>query len=260
MLKAFIDDSWDGSRRVAVTAGCYIGNYSEWRKLREAWHKELKRADIEFFHSADYYGMWGEFKQFRDPVKYPKGKEVASRIRNRLFQIISTTLISGMAITMSLAVYEEVMATEPYAKEILPSKDHASRVVIQELFALCSQELARDWPGKKVAFIYNQSDEYPTVAEIFLRYKQSNLSDAKFMENIVPLDDRNHPQLQAADAMAHLAQERYIEWLNNPGPESLKSDLNERIKRLRVHTLAEVTRERLVAIIKQEQKWRGTTI
>lgn len=259
MLKAFIDDSWDGSREVAVTAACYIGNYSEWRKLREAWHKELKRTDIEFFRSADYYGMWGEFKKFRDPVN-PKGKEAASRIRNRLFQIISTSLISGMAITMPLAVYEGIMATVPYAKEMLPPKDHASKVVIQELFALCSQELARDWPGKKVAFICNQSAEYPAIREIFLRYKQLNPTDAKYMKNIIPLDDRKHPQLQAADAMAHLAQERYIEWLNDPRPESLKPDLNDRIKRLRVYTLAEVTRERLVAIIKQEQKWRGPTI
>ena len=262
MLRAFIDDSWDGRREVAVTAGCYIGYYSEWRKLRDAWRKRLKADGLEYFRSTEYYSLQGEFLRFRDPVRFPKptGAEAASRLRSDLFQIISQTNIGGMAVSMPLAMYEEVRATEPHAEKILPPKDHAFKVIIQELFSFCTEEITNYWRDEKVAFICDDSSEYPMIAEIFLGYKKLNPEYARFMETIAPLDDKKHPQLQAADVMAYLAKERYIEWLNDPRPESSKPDLNSRIVDLRVHSLAHVSRERLVAGVRHEAKRRGMVI
>ena len=259
MLRAYIDDSWDGDRKVAVTAGCYIGRYSDWIKLRDRWKKKLKRSEIAFFHSTEFYSLRGEFEKFRDPVKYPKpkGREAANEIRKDLFQIISSTQIAGMAVSIPIDAYCDVLANEPCADKILPPKDHAFKIVIQELFGFCAQEIEKRSPREKVAFVYDQSDEFPAIAEIFLRYKELNPGYGKYLETIVPLDDKKYPQLQAADIMAHLAKERYTEWLSGQRPESSRPDLESRMKELRVQDFACVSKERLRRIVQLEAARRG---
>ncbi len=259
MLRAYIDDSWDGDRQIAVTAGCYIGRYSDWTKLRDRWKKRLRRGGIEFFHSTEFYSLRGEFEKFRDPVKYPKpsGRDAADDIRRDLFSIISSTQIAGMAVSIPIDAYCDVRANEPHADKILPPKDHAFKVVIQELFGFCAEEIEKRSPHEKVAFVCDQSDEYPAIADIFLRYKELNPFYAKYLETIVPLDDKKYPQLQAADIMAHLAKERYTEWLLDQRPESSKPDLESRLKELRVQGFAHVSRERLRGMVQHEAARRG---
>jgi len=259
LLRTFIDDSWDQTREFAVTAGAYVGYSDQWRKLRDAWKKRLKQAGIRYFRSTEYYSLQGEFLKFRDPVQYPKpkGGEAAKTLRSDLFDIIKRAGVEGFAVSLPIAIYNDVLSTEPYANRILPPKDHAFVVAIQELFSLVVRSVAEDLPGQRISFICDDSSEYSKIASVYYTFKQLNPGYAKYMETIIALDDKKHPQLQAADVMAHLAKERYKEFHQDQKPDSENQDLNDRIKDLSVYRLAYVNRERLVAIVQHEAKRRG---
>jgi hypothetical protein len=94
----------------------------------------------------------------------------------------------------------------------------------------------------------------------YFSLRKLNQSYTSIMETIAPLDDKKYPQLQAADVMAHMAKERYLEWTVDPQPESAKPDLNSRLRDLGVNELYSVPRERLVAALKHEVNRRGLSV
>ncbi|MGB8769342.1 MAG: DUF3800 domain-containing protein [Candidatus Korobacteraceae bacterium] len=257
LLKAYIDDSWDGSREVVTVAGAYLAYPKQWNPLRDAWRKALKRGGINFFHSTEYYSLRGEFLQFRDPVKYPKpaGSDAAKAIRAELFKIIQKSKIAGFAVALPIGVYEDVLRDEPYAAEILPPKDQAFKIAVQELFALLARTLIEKKWAKRIAFVYDRSDEFPAIYSVFQGFTRLNPTFANYMTTIVPLDDKRYPQLQAADVMAHMGRERYTEWLNDTSQS--KPELQSRLADLGVARLVHVTHDRLVALVRHEAKRRG---
>ena len=256
VLHTYIDDSWDGERERAVVAGCYLGEKRQWSQLAWDWKLRLK-GEIKYFRSTEYYSLRGEFEKFRDPVAYPKpkGSDAARQLRQRLFELIKFSGMAGMAVCVPLDLYEQIRGNERHADKIL-AKD-AFIYAIQELFSLCAETVQSEFPTSRVAFVCDDSDTYPAIAQAYREYKELNPRHARVMETIVPLDDKTHPQLQAADVMAHLARERYMEWLTDPHSGPKKLDLESRLNDLRVFQIRHASRDRLMGVLEVERKRRG---
>ena len=74
------------------------------------------------------------------------------------------------------------------------------------------------------------------------------------MSGFRALDDKQHPPLQMADALANFTQEKGIEWLQN-GRQTLTSELP-----FNVYHLGIWTEEYMLGLLKHELRRRGKPI
>ncbi len=81
------------------------------------------------------------------------------------------------------------------------------------------EELGRN---HTVTFAYDDGDNYDRLRNLFRDYKAKNPKNARRMADFVPLDDKKHPTIQAADMAASVTQRFAVEWAENPNEATLK--------------------------------------
>src|ERR1035437_10304156 len=85
LLRTYIDDSKDETQQKYFTAAALVGSHDEWGHFNREWKRVLRISPrIKYFHAKEWRGLDGEFRQFRDPDKWPrpKGGEAADEKRN----------------------------------------------------------------------------------------------------------------------------------------------------------------------------------
>lgn len=251
-----IDDSADGTAERAVVAGAFVGFYHQWSKLRDAWRKRLKRDGVEYFHTTDLYMLDGPFRVYRDKNKYPPpaGKEAADSLLNDLEEIIHRTQVMGVAVCIDMKAYREIRNTEPHADKILPQD--AFKMALQTLCGLCAEIVRDNFPDKpSVEFLFDDSSSSSQLVEAYHDYKKDYPRLAAFMGQLKPMDDRKFVPLQAADLMAHLSKNRFVDWLSDPERKQFTPDegLGLRLKKLNVHTIAVCDKGYIMAMVKDRR-------
>jgi hypothetical protein len=219
LIKVYIDDSADGKQEKVIAAGAFSGDYRQWMKLVSPWKRRLKRAGMKYFRATEYYSLRGEFEHFRDPVKYPipKGSEAARALRDDLDHIIKTSKIIGIAHCIPLAVYKEVRENEPHGKDIFP--EDPFEAALQSLIRDCAKEFKKHYGNKhRLAFVCDSGPNSARIAKVYSSFKQAHPDFGDIIGGLVHGDDKQYPQLQAADLMAHLAREMFTPLLENPEP------------------------------------------
>jgi len=73
-----------------------------------------------------------------------------------------------------------------------------------------------------VTFAHDDGDDYDLLRRLFRDYKARNPKSARRMADFVPLDDKNHPTIQAADVAASATQRLAIQWVDNPETATLQ--------------------------------------
>ena len=261
LLRTYVDDSADQKREKVFVAGAFIGFYHQWNALQKAWRKRLNQEGLEYFRSTEYYSLRGQFHRYCDPVKYPKprGSEAATRLRNDLDQIIHDSQIMGIAATVPMEIYNKFRETEPDAKELMPEDPY--ELALQALFDMCARTMLYDMQKdrglpNRLAFICDHSNTAPRISKMFEEFRVKNPSYAEVIESLVHRDDKQRPELQAADLMAHLAKERMTEWLKDPEIFTDNEKLKERLKRLSVYVIGTCNKEWLANVLAAERKSR----
>ena len=257
LLRAYIDDSSDQRQERVAVAGAYLGSFRQWSQLVQQWKRRLKRSNIKFWHSTDYYSLRGEFEQFRHSHKYPKpsGSQAAKQVRDDLDAIIHECHIVGIAACVPLRLYRHIRNQSEFGTELMPADpfDYA----IQELFLMCAQEVLEHRQGDTIAFVCDESTSVGRIAEIYTRFKELNPNAARAMGALVHRDDKQCPQLQAADLMAHIAKERFAGWMIDRSTTVPHDKLRERLKNLSVYRIGIPERERLLEFVRHEAVTRG---
>jgi hypothetical protein len=80
-------------------------------------------------------------------------------------------------------------------------------------------EMGRD---RIVTFGHDDGDDFDVLRSVYRKFKETNKHHAKRMADFVPLDDKLHPPVQAADVAAYVAFKYAEDWAINPTPENLK--------------------------------------
>jgi hypothetical protein len=257
LIKVYIDDSKDEMQERVAVAGAFLGFHKNWSTLRKRWKRRLKKDGLEYFRSSEYYSLRGEFERFRDNVKYPKptGSQAAKKLRDDLDAIIHDSEVVGIAACVPIRLYRHLRNNASFGTELMPEDpfDHA----IQELFLLCATELLEKNSGHRLAFICDDSSAAARIAEIYARFKEINPVSAQVMGGLIHQDDKRFPQLQAADLMAHLAKERFSQWLVDRTTTVSNQPLADRLKKLSVFRVSGPDRERLHELLEHERFTRG---
>jgi hypothetical protein len=260
LLTVYVDDSADETQERAIVAGAYVGFFPQWSKLNREWRKRLKQDGLRFFHTTECWSLRGEFVRFRDPVKYPRpsGRNSATAILEDLENIIHTSGVMGVAVSIDMRAYNNVRSTEPHASTIFPAD--AFEAALQTLVGTCAGIVRDNFKGpRSLRFVCDNSESAGRLENTYKQFKGRNKDLAQFLRDLVHEDDKQFPQLQAADMLAHIAKRRFIEWLDDPSKRifTAESAMRERLKRLSMQGIGIWDRNHMMAILNDERSRRG---
>jgi hypothetical protein len=152
----------------------------------------------------------------------------------------------------------EIRANERHAAEILP--EDPFEMALQAMFKLCADTVInemKDFGHHRVAFICDHSTSAPRIEKMFAEFREKNPTYADVLESLVHQDDKQQSQLQAADLMAHLAKDRFSDWLDDPAIFTNKPALAERLNCLSVYSIAVCNKEWMLDVLRHERASRS---
>lgn len=219
VFQCFLDDSKDRFQtKVFVSAG-FLGDKESWGELRIAWSKCLKEFGLEYFKTFEYKMLEGQFARFKtEAYPIPTGREKAREIRESLLAIPRNLGgIKGMGCVIPIEDYVKVCARTE-AKEFFAA--HPYRRALEGIFNEVCRAIETLRGKHAVAFVHDDGSDFDELRRYYNEYRAINQRHTKIMAGFQPLDDKRHPPLQMADAIANFTHEKGIEWLNN-GRETL---------------------------------------
>jgi hypothetical protein len=214
VFQCFLDDSKDQDQSKLFVSAGFFGTVQHWSELRVAWSKCLELYGLEYFKTSEYKMLREQFAIFRTTAyPPPTGREKANEVREALLAIArSMKGIKGVGIVIPVSDYEKVCA-RPEVSDFFAAKPY--RRALEGVFHLMVHSI-KTLPGKHVvAFVHDSSSDYDELRSYYEEYKELNPKHAKYMGGFIPLDDKAHPPLQMADAIANYSQEKGVEWIKN---------------------------------------------
>jgi hypothetical protein len=221
VYEAFIDNSSDRHAEKVVVSGVFVGDKERWGYLRTKWRKRLAAEGMRYFKSAEYYGLRGEFKKFQSEALYPPplGREAAKRVFDDLEAIIKQANLMSLGVVIPVQDYKEVMAT-PEAQGKFPTTPYA--LALNSGFFETIKVINKN-PGRHmVTFAHDDDTFFPQLLRLYHEFKKKNPRTARQMGGFIPLDDKDHPPLQAADLAANVACNFAKQWLEDRNEASLR--------------------------------------
>jgi len=214
VFQCFLDDSKDQHQNQVYVSAGFFGTHDDWAQVRSSWAKCLRDHELEYFKTSEYKMLEGQFARFRtSDYPPPAGREKATEIRNELLTIPrSLRGIKGIGVAIPVADYEKG-CSRPEASDFFAAKPY--RRALEGVFDVMARSI-KTLPGKHVVrFAHDNGSDYDELRSYYEEYKHLNPKHAKYMAGFTALDDKGHPPLQMADAIANYMQEKGLEWLKS---------------------------------------------
>ena len=245
---SFLDDSKDQNQSKLFVSAGFFATKDDWGALRIAWDKRLREDGIQYWKTSQYNRLSDQFQIFRqyDP---PLGREKARKLRFDLQEIMrGIPGIQGIGVAIPMDAYEKV-AARPEAKQFFNDDSKYRRALESVMFE--TVKMVRHKPGRNVvAFVHGEESDFDTLRRYYLEFKQHNPKSAKFMAGFQPLDDKQHPPLQAADMAANFTLEKGLEFIDTNQKLLALEQLEGSLHRLAVwdeHYMLSVLKRNLIA-------------
>jgi hypothetical protein len=214
VFPCFLDDSKDKNQSEVFICAGFIGSQTDWGNLRSQWAATLRKHELQYFKSSEYKMLKGEFARFQgSDYPSPSGRNRAKEIRNELLQIArSYPNVMGMGIVIPISIYRNV-CQRPEAKLFFEADPY--RRALEGVFRETLGQV-ENLPGHHaVLFVHDEGQDWHHLEDYYHEYKKNNPRHGKMMDGFIPLDDKKHPPLQLADALANQTVSDSKEWLNN---------------------------------------------
>lgn len=254
LFHCFLDDSKDKSQtQVYISAG-FIGIEDDWKAFRILWNEILSTNKIRYFKSSEYNWLEGEFSRFKtDAYPRPSGRQAAKKIKDELLGTARCfTHIRGVGIAIPVPIYRKVCRLED-AKLFFDTPDLYRRA-LEGVFNETIKQIEL-LPGENaVLFVHDEGPDWDQLDAYYREYRIRNPRHAKKMAGFVPLDDKRHPPLQLADALANQSVGDGTEWLAN-GQVTLEDEKEFNLCKLGVWDEATMLR-----LLRHTLKTRGLPI
>jgi hypothetical protein len=211
LCMAYVDDSSDAKQEEYVIACAVIGSQLEWNRVFILWDEALRKEPaIKYFHSLEWRSLSGEFAQFRDNAKWPKplGGEAADSKRDLLRQVVAKSELNAILVSTMMPDYERVRAAYP-DEVTFYFGNGPFEAAFQSLLFECGTEVGKSTGGNVVGFICDENEHAVEHTKLYLDFKKKNPKTAQVLAGIGHFDDKHNPGVQAADLVAHLANQLF---------------------------------------------------
>jgi hypothetical protein len=212
LWKVFLDDSGDEKKQRFIAVGSLLGDKAAWNDFNKSWRKALHAPPlIEHFHYKEFIVLDGQFRQFRDKIKWPKptGSEAANEKRQVLEDVILNSSLCSHGLVVDVPGYIRVRNTAPNAKLFL-GKDPWG-YAIQEVALEITRAIIGPNPKAQVSYVSDDSSSAPEYTKAYINFKEKNPKIAKSMLGLSHLPDEQWYGLQAADLIASAVKQCYDE-------------------------------------------------
>jgi hypothetical protein len=206
VIRAFCDESYDGESRIYTVAG-FLARNKEWTSLSKRFKRRCLQDSIQYYHSADCEGGYGDFKHL--------SKQQIVQLNTDLIEEMVNTKLVGFAASIILEDYQKVAASSGKAKRILGDSPY---FMAMQVFLVCTcGEVREDRPGHSVVFYFDQQEEYSGRAkQLFDEMKRKNPNTAPCMGPLIYADKKKFIPLQIADKLAYEAMKHMLNLRYDP--------------------------------------------
>jgi hypothetical protein len=219
-----LDQSSDRlQRQVFVVAG-YLARQEEWTDIERHWMRRLDQESMRYFSNHECMYLTGEFRRFRDPVKYPKpqGRLAANAIRDDLQGILMASSAIGFGLGVDLKQYRAVRRSSRARKAIGPNPYEQIYLTMMIVVAgECEDQMPGRAGSEVVAYLCDEHDRSVNVKAVYDNLKENNPVCAEWMGSLSYMDNERSPALQAGDLLAGRCKEFLLEYTRNPDDKSL---------------------------------------
>jgi hypothetical protein len=230
-LFSSFDESADKHREHVFVVAGWLGYQSEWWDIESKWVRRLEREDnpdpMKYYSDKEWRSLTGQFARFRDPNKYPrpKGRDAANKIRDDLSAILRTSPIAGFGLGILLKDYRAVRRSTR-ARKVLPSDPYIQ--AYQQIMVLVAAKLQEEKPSDWVAFLCDKHDKSADVKALYSEFKKMNPICGTCMGSLNYMEDEESPALQAADLLAGICKDDFLERITKPDATRARDDLKQR--------------------------------
>jgi hypothetical protein len=218
LFKAFIDDSADQNRERVIIAGAIMGNERSWTPFYKPWRERLKADGLEYYKDSHCRTLNGQFHKFRD-LPGNEGRKRADSVRNDLDAIIKSMPLITLGASLPVSFHAKMLA-DPAKYGPIPEIPY--QLAFQQILAECAKVMTLMGRNFVVTFAHDDGDDFPALHVIYKEFKKRNPHYARVMMDFVPLDDKKHPPIQAADVAASVAYRYAEDWMADPTADNLK--------------------------------------
>ncbi len=210
VFKSSLDESADQLRERLFVAAGLIGFEGDWKPIEKRWGDILDEHQIAYFKTSECKTLDGEFRKYRSVLN---GREIANQIRGKLENVLISSHLGAFGLAIVMQDYLQVLREVPEAKSFYEDDPSAVPAFYHLIYEI-NRTIRRKAKGSFVAFLYDDSPVSEKINHAFSALRQVHPVSSRSMVTLAPLDDRNHPALQAADMWADIArQEVYEPWL-----------------------------------------------
>jgi hypothetical protein len=176
--------------------------------MRLEWDAVLKKDGIEYWKTSESKGLEGPFAKYRG---FPREQvnPLISDIRDRLMDVVNKhSRIRGIAVSIPVEVYTEVMA-HPSAKLVFGEKDLYDRA-FEGVITMAAHAVTDGYVG----YVHDDGQDFDHLRSVYNSYTKKLPTISRRMGGFLPLDDKKHPPLQAADMIANSVMGNHRDMLN----------------------------------------------
>jgi hypothetical protein len=211
VYQCFLDDSSDETQSEIFMSAGFFGLVDEWDGFNPEWSACLTRNKLSYYKTSEWKRLEGQFSQFREYPR-PEGRDRANAVRSEPLAIAKKyTGIRGIGVAIPIPIYNQI-AARPEAKDIFDV--HPYRRAFDGVLNETLKIVERMPEHHVVAFIHDDGQNFDELRRYYKEYVLINTRHASHMfDALVPKDDKKHPPLQLADALANFGMCCGREWL-----------------------------------------------
>lgn len=230
-LFSSFDESTDRDRKHVFVVAGWVARQKEWQDIESKWMCRLERENdpepMAYYSDKEWRYLKGQFERFKDVNKYPKpkGREAANKIRDDLSVILRKGMVAGFGLGILLKDYRAIRKSAR-ARKMLPVDPYIQ--AYQQIMVLVAAKVKEELPSDWVAFLCDEHDKSADVKAIYDELKKMNPICGSCMGSLNYMEDEESPALQAADLLAGICKDDFLERITKPHVTRARDEIKQR--------------------------------
>lgn len=195
-LFGYFDESGKHTQQRIISLSGLVGDYRRWVSMAEAWIQLLRDIELPHLHAADALRISFPFGSTGKAATY---EERAMHVRPFIKSVVEN--LNGIAIAVSVDVEAYKKATELHREFSEDPHYFAFCLVVARILSFFSIPKALS-----VGLIFDDDEQTAIRCYQLLRKMKFEIPEAKRITSICFSDDKDSPQVQAADLFAYLSR------------------------------------------------------